>query len=402
MFQNNKVNLIISIVAAIGLWAYVFFEINPVKNKTISDVPVKLVGVSLLQDRNLTVREDSQHTVTVKIKGPRSEVSQVKASDIEATADVSSFTEGENDVKVNVSVPDGVSKDDVNPSVVTIVIEEYVKVSKSVEVKFEGTFADDTEPGFVSRNPETIDVSGAKSLVGKVDHVQAAVKSESVKDKEQNQVVLATPVDKNGDVVNGLTLSEKNVDVKCTLCYLKTVPLEVPIKGKIDSDYEVTAQKVPDTIKIKGVKSQVDSITSVKAKSIDISDIKETTEIPVEINLPKNVELTKESENLVVVIEISGISVKDLAYDSTDISVKNLKSGYKAQLSDSNIKVSVYGNSDFISALTRNDITLYIDLTDADYTQGAYAATIKYVTKKNPERVVIYPEKIQVSISEQG
>lgn len=402
MFQNNKVNLIISIVAAIGLWAYVFFEINPTKTKTLSDVPVKMVGLSELQERDLTVKDDDDYTVTVKIKGPRSEVSQVAASDVEATVDVSSFTEGDNDVKVKVSVPESVRIEDVNPTTVLIVIEEYVTVSKSVNVKFEGTFEDNTEPGFVSRNPETIEVSGAKSLVNNVDHVQAVVKSSNVKEEESTQKVIPAPVDKSGEIIDGLTLSDKSVDVKSTLCYLKTVPLEVPIEGEVDPELEVTAQKVPETIRIKGIKSQIETIKNVKAESINISNIKETTEIPIEVNLPKNVEVTKDIDSLVVVIEISGISVKDLVIESSEVNINNLKTGYKAQINDSNVRVSIYGKSSFVSDFTRNDIKLYIDLSEADYSQSEYTATIKYTTSKEPERIIVYPKTVKVLLSEQG
>lgn len=398
MFQNNKFNLVISIVAAIGLWAYVFFEINPVKDKTISDVPVKLVGINELQDRGLTVRQDEEFIVNVKIKGPRSEVTQIKATDVEATADVSTFTEGKNDVKVNVTVPESVSKEDIEPSTINITIEEYVTESRTVEVKFEGVFEEDAEPGFVSRNPDIIEVSGAKSLVKKVAKVQTVVKSESVKEEEQNIETTPSPVDKEGNTVNGLTLSTKSVDVKCTLCFLKTVPLKVPIEGEVDSEYEVTDQKVPDSVRIKGVKSQINSINSLVANTINIDNINETSEIPVVLNLPENVEVAKESENLVVVIEISGVGVKNYSFSNSDINIRNLKSGYSALIEDGSINISIYGSSEYISALERSDVTLYIDLKDADYSHNTITAEVKYSLKKSPERVVVSPTKVQVTI----
>lgn len=400
MFQSNKVNLVISIVLAIALWAYVFFEINPVKDKTISDIPVKLTGINELESRDLTVIETEEYMVDVTIKGPRSEIAQITKDDIEATADISTFTEGENDVKVKVTVPDNVTKDDVKPTTISVVIDEYVTESKAVKISYDGQFEENTEPGFVTLNPESMKVSGAKSIIKTISHIKAIVKSSDVKDTEQSLKIKPTPVDEKGNTVSGVSLSQKTVDVTCTLCYTKTVPLKVPIKGKVDSDYKVTGRTIPDSVKIKGVKSQLDKITKVEAESINISNIKKTTEIPIEINLPDRVELSEESENLVAVIEISGITVKDFTYSTSDITMENVKSGYTAKLDDATIKVSVYGKSKNIIDVSKSDIVLYIDMKSADYTTGIYMATIEYKSSKTFDNVTFMPETIQVTLSE--
>lgn len=400
MFQNNKVNVVISIVVAIVLWSYVFFEINPTQNVTISEVPVKIIGVEELQKRDLTIVGNEEYTVDVKIRGPRSDITQVAAGDIEATADVANFTKGRNDIKVMVRVPDNVTREEVKPSTISVKVEEYVTSERPVRIEYEGTFSENTEPGFDSVSTSNIEISGASSQVKKVSYIKALVNSDDVKNEEQVIKTKVIPVDKSGNEISNIDLSQQTVDVTTTLCHIKTVPLEVPVKGKVDSDYEVSSQKIPETVEIKGIKSQLDKINKIKAKSININNIKKSTEIPIEIDLPEKVELTDKSKDLKAVIEISGATISDLSYKGSDIRIDNADENYSVVISEDEIKASVYANDKTIASFKKSDFVLYVDLKDADYTQNVYIAEIKYSVQKKVDNVNISPAQVQVKITE--
>lgn len=402
MFQNNKVNLVISIVAAIVIWAYVVIAVNPVKDTIIRNVPVKLTNVDTLQDRGLTVTSDEEYTVDVTIKGARSEITQVTADDIEATADLFGYPKGNHDIKVLVTTPDNVTREDVKPDSVNVSIDEYVSVSKPVKVGFDGEFKNNTEPGFVSVLPEELEVAGAKSVVEKVSYVEALVDSEDVEDEEQTIEVEPRPVNEEGEIVDGLQMSQESIAVDCTLCYVKTVPLEVPVKGKVDSSLEVTEQTAPDTVTIKGIKEQIDKITKIKARTVDISDISETTEIPLEISLPDQVELAESSSDINLVVEISGVSVKDMTFNSSEIDLDNVDEKYDAHIKDSTIKVAIYGEKSVVDSIKKSDLTFYIDMSDADYSKGVYTGTIQYESDKDIRDVEIEPIEVEIIISELG
>lgn len=400
MFQNNKVNLVISIVAAIIIWAYVVIAVNPIKDTTIKNIPVKLTSIDTLEDRGLTVTSDRDYTVDVTVKGARSEITQITEDDIEATADLFGYPEGDHDIKVVVTVPDNVSREDIKPASIEVSIDEYVSVSKPVKVEFDGDFGNNAEPGSVSVLPEELEVAGAKSIVEKVSYIKAAVNSEDVKDDEQTIEVEPEPVDEDGVTVDGLKLSQETISVNCTLSYVKTVPLEVPIRGKVDSAYEVTNETVPDRVAIKGTKTRLNNIKKVKAKTINISDITETTEIPLEISLPKEVELAEASSDLNYVIEISGISVKDMSFSSSEIELENVDENYDAHIKESTIKVAAYGSKTVIKGLKKGDLTLYIDMSDADYSKGVYTGTIQYKSDKDIQDIKIEPVEVEIIISE--
>ena len=402
MLQNNKVNLIISIIAALAIWAYVVVEINPDEDKTIKNVPVELKNVETLQERGLTIVSDQDYTVDVVIRGSRSEIAQVNAGDIEATADVFGYPKGENDVRVVVSVPDNVTREETNPPTIAIEVDELVTASKPIRLRYEGNFQENTEPGFVTVVPEEIEVSGARSAVKDVTHIEAVINSEDVEDRETTIEADAVPVNKKNNTVRGLQLSQDKISVTATLCHIKTVPLEVPMKGKVPEDYEVTSRQVPEEVTIKGVKNQLDKIDRLKAKTVNLNNIEETTEIPLRFNLPDRVELAEESQNISVIIEISGISVKDFTFDSTEIDLTNLADDYIGYINDTTVMISVYGEEGVINNLSKDDLRVYIDMSDADYETSVYEGTVKCDTDQSVNNISIRPEKLQVIINKTG
>ena len=45
MLNNKKFNIVISLIIAIGLWAYVIGETNPPDTKTFRDIPIQLINL---------------------------------------------------------------------------------------------------------------------------------------------------------------------------------------------------------------------------------------------------------------------------------------------------------------------------------------------------------------------
>ncbi len=55
MLDNKKLNMIISLIIAIALWAFVIGEINPQATRVYRDVPIKLVQQEILDESGLAV-----------------------------------------------------------------------------------------------------------------------------------------------------------------------------------------------------------------------------------------------------------------------------------------------------------------------------------------------------------
>ena len=50
MLDNKKFNIVLSVLIAIGIWAYVIGETNPTDTKTYRDVPIQFLGEESLDE----------------------------------------------------------------------------------------------------------------------------------------------------------------------------------------------------------------------------------------------------------------------------------------------------------------------------------------------------------------
>ena len=78
MLKNNKLNLLISIVCAIVLWAYITTVVNPETQRTISGIQVDLTNIEALNYRGFTINEGVPYRVDVTVKGARSDSDAAK------------------------------------------------------------------------------------------------------------------------------------------------------------------------------------------------------------------------------------------------------------------------------------------------------------------------------------
>ena len=85
MLKNDKVNFVIALILAIGLWVYVFVTDNQSMDTTIKNVPITIVNEDTLTDEGLVLLSVSDESISVSIKGDRGETGKIKKEDIRIT-----------------------------------------------------------------------------------------------------------------------------------------------------------------------------------------------------------------------------------------------------------------------------------------------------------------------------
>ena len=63
MLKSKKFNIILALIVAIVLWAYVLGEINPTSSTVIRNVPINFTNQEALEAEGLTVLSTSAETV---------------------------------------------------------------------------------------------------------------------------------------------------------------------------------------------------------------------------------------------------------------------------------------------------------------------------------------------------
>lgn len=396
MLRNKKLTLVLSIVFAIALWAYVVGEVNPSTTRTFANIPVELINTELLEDAGLAVAQEEDITTEVTVEGNRSAVRALKESKIKATVDVGNCGKGKHTLEVDVEVPNDLKVKNIKDQEVDITIEDRISVEEPVQAVLSGKLGDGEEMGEVEISPTTVMVSGAESLVKKVDHLSAVIPSPDLEYTEKTFELEIVPVNKKGGKIGGIKPSVETVNVSASLLYVKEVPLKLETTGEVSSEYDVEGITIPENITIKGAKRDIDPVESISAEDVDISGVTETTEIAIKPIMPKGVELTDASKNLKVKITIKKTSEKPISVKGSKVELQGLGEGLEAEVKTEEIKIYVTGSSSVLEGVGESDFKLTADLSGL--TEGTHEVALYVTSSKGFKSIKWSPKDISVVI----
>ncbi len=391
MFQSKKLNLLISFVIAIILWAYVIGEINPVTTKSFVDVNINLENQIALEERGLAIESISEDKINVTVKGERSRVQNVEKDDVYAEVDLALARAGHNELDVNVRTPEKVNVDKKNINKVRLTVGELVSEERPTKVVYVGATNSDLEPYTIERTPEKVIIRGAMSNVEKVSQVVAKVRVDQIKDKETTAEAELVPVDKNGKVVNWIRLSSSQIQVKAVMTKTKKVDLDVPIQGNDSGDVKLDYQK---TVIIKGNADVVKEISKIETEPVDLSAYDQNTTIELKPILPKGVQLAAGSDMTAKVV-FSSTETKNITFDGGEIDIIGLAGNLKATVEDG-VVISAEGRKSSLNDVNKEDFTLAVDVSG--YSKGSYKVDVVVVNKKEFKKYTVRPSKVTVLI----
>lgn len=391
MFQSKKLNLLISFVIAIILWAYVIGEINPVTTKSFVDVNINLENQIALEERGLAIESISEDKINVTVKGERSRVQNVEKDDVYAEVDLALARAGHNELDVNVRTPEKVNVDKKSINKVRLTVGELVSEERPTKVVYVGATNSDLEPYTIERTPEKVIIRGAMSNVEKVSQVVAKVRVDQIKDKETTAEAELVPVDKNGKVVNWIRLSSSQIQVKAVMTKTKKVDLDVPIQGNDSGDVKLDYQK---TVIIKGNADVVKEISKIETEPVDLSAYDQNTTIELKPILPKGVQLAAGSDMTANVV-FSSTETKNITFDGGEIDVIGLAANLKATVEDG-VVISAEGRKSSLNDVNKEDFTLAVDVSG--YSKGSYKVDVVVVNKKEFKKYTVRPSKVTVLI----
>lgn len=359
MLKNDRVNFILALLIAIGLWTYVMVEVNPSKTSTIKDVPITFLHGETLEDEGLALLSVSENEVDVTVKGKVSDIKKVKKNDIKIYADLEGYKAGEHTIRLQVGRIDDVEIE--CKQKITITVEELVTEEKPVEVTITGELSDDQEPYIVQSSPQTVKVTGAKTLVNSIVKVNAPLDAEKVGSELKAFTVNLKPVNRLGETVHDVKLSADSVSVSAVNLSKKTVKLNVPLIGENipNLEREIT---VPKTITVKGMDSDLDGISSITAEAVNLSEVYKDMFIPVVPIIPEGVEIAANSQNLQIQVSVKGMGTRTFEYSKDAIVVEGVQEDTVVSLEDLKIQLNVTGKESVTERLNAEDFTFYVNV----------------------------------------
>ena len=398
MLKSKKFNIILALVVAIALWAYVLGEINPTSSTVVRNVPINFLNEETLAEEGLTVLSTSAETVNVTISGQRTAITRADSDDFTVTVDLEGMRIGENSARINVIGPRNVEIERVNIEKLTVMIDEQVSLEKSVETQFLGQIADNQEASVIEAEKNRVNVSGPKTLVNSVTRLLASISVSDLSGEPKNLNIELVPVDENNVRVEGVTIEGGNtMDVTAVLFNKKTVPLEVPLENQDSHEMDVEVD-APVTVVVKGSEDALAEISSISCQSIDLSAITESTTITLTPVLPEGVQLAAENPTLTADITVREMASRTFSFDSSDVLFSVEAEGLGYSIADAQFEVTLTGRESVLAELRQEDIVLSVNTEGL--TAGTHNLEISVRCEAEVTRIEISPLTAEVVIDE--
>ena len=390
--NNTKIKLI-SLLSALVLWLYVMTVEDPVEIRNFNNIPITITNMSMLEDRGLAIYPKEELLADISIKANLSSLRTINRDNIYIYGRLDDPKEGKNAIYLQANLPERVNKYDIKPSVITVDLEKVVDEKRSIEVSTKGKSNINIDNIEISK--KTANVTGPRSVVNKVTSIKATVDVDK-KEKDFSTKVKLVPVDKSGNEVEDVKLEDDFVVATVKFLQQKVVPVKLKLEGSSEGEKIIKNYKLsPNEITIEGKKEVLDKINSISTKPVKIEDLKDVNSVDIGLDIPNGIKVNDNISS--VKIDVDKNITSEFVIPKSNIDILNKESNIDAKLDLSkvpdDIKVTIV-HSDEIRDLSKDDIQLYIDMTDKSKGEGKYS--IKYKSKYDFKEVKIDPQIVEI------
>lgn len=385
--KNSKgFYIAISITFAIVCWFYVDITVEPDISVTVHNIPITYEGLDELEAKGLMIEDTQSSTVTLKLSGQRSTVSQLNRNNITVTVDAASQITGpgKQSLEYTVSFPTLALSSNVkikSKSTTTIDVSVIRSSTKSVSVSgdFTGSVGDGYKEEGFELEYRLISVSGDQKTVDQIDHAVVSLDHTGLTTDWKGTLPVSL-VDQNGKSIktDQLTLSHSEMQVTLIVRKIKTLPLSVTFEdgGGATAD-DVSYQISPETITVSGTDEALDALNEWSLGKVDLAQVITSEKLSFDIALPKGMTCESGEETASVTVKLP--KLKTIKMKTTNIQLTHVPKTKTATLLTKSIEVRIRGTEKVLDLLVNSDIYVVADLSDLndhDYGTHTVPATV--------------------------
>lgn len=408
LFQNNKFLIILSLVISTITWVYMSMGTTNDTSVTISNIPIQIELPDQLVNNGLQVFSDTEQTATVTVTGSRAVLGSISTKDITVTAatngidSAGTYQISLSAVKTNPSANFQIIST-VTPSNVNVIVDYLRETSFPIQENVVYKVADGyyASTSLASKN---ITVSGPQTEIAKIVKVSASAELDGILDDSTSATADILLYDKSGNRISTDLLKMEFGTVEASISVLpeKTVKVVPEFMNKPEGlnlgDDMLSVE--PSEILLAGPKKVLDNTKSIKLESIDFATLsnKRYEYNDQGINIPTDCKNISNSTAAKVVLDLSSLSKKTYTVDSFKVS--GLSSEYKADVTQTNMSVTVIGSKKELENLKSSDIECIIDTSDQSGTVGSVQMPVTFKLKGTSTCWVSGSYKANITISE--
>lgn len=363
---RNLGTLLLSFILAVVVWISAVMASDPnIQNEMASPVTIEISG----QDPGLMIMGDLPNQVRLTLSAPRSVWDSLTNNPdaVHAYIDLSNLAAGTHRVPIQIKIglrPVQLVK--IEPQEVDITIETLVAQKFAVTLHVSGDPALGFKAGPTQIEPSQIAISGPESLAGQVTEVSANLDISRARESIETSLAV-TPLDKNGNVVSGLTINPRVVAVSQPIELqggYRNVIVKVATTGRIANGYKLTNIFVtPPNVIVFSTNPQLVNILPgyVETKPLDLANASDDFEAYLELDLPANISIVGDSK---VLVQVSIAAVESNLTLSLPVDISGLNPLLIAELAPRTVDVIISGPIPVLNNLKASDLRVKVDLSN--------------------------------------
>ncbi len=415
-FVKELRHIIFALLLAIIVWFAISMQVFPDIVSHVDGIEVTVTPTEYMTENHLSLTEEFNETVSVRITGKRYDIGNLTSEDFTATLDLSSVTDaGEYVVGVQVTPVGNYVNCEIDDSELTAKITVEKIISKTFSVD-EGTLtatADDAIPAenmkieSVIPDPGTITLTGDSAMLDRIAKVEirSVLAGEIANSMSTKGEIVYIGL--NGEVIDGtgITASVNSFNVSITTVYIKTLPLTINFTN-VPDNFNLESLKYtiyPENLTISSPDSSIEAQDNFEVGTIDLSQLttKYLQRLSLPINLPEGYTNISGNATAMISFDSDDYTFLNFAVQKENIRIVNAPTDFDVDILTNELSVTVTGPEVDIAALTSNDIYATLDFMGTTLTPGVRDITPEFTLRGARVKAWVTGEyKVSVEVNE--
>lgn len=393
--QSDFSMRIYAVILAVIAWFIISVALYPEISVTVKNIPLKIdLGGSVAGENGLSVTSQPTKDVTVRLKGNRTVVGNIKAEDLTATIDIGAIAEaGEHDLGIIVSSVSGkvFEVTSITPETAKVSLDRIITKTFDVVAEVPNVQAD-TEKGYTRDDPvalpNTVEISGPEVQVNKI--TKCVVRNETLEVLSESREITSgselllyngTNVLSNAD----FKITNSSFSVQVPISMRKTLAIK-PVFSNFPTNFPIgDMQYTMDVteIEVAAPNDVLKNIGELTIGTIDLRKVDIGTVISLPVQLPEGYRNLSGIDQVTVTFASEGLSKKKINVKNADMIIINPPPNFDVKSRTTGFTVSFVGPTDVISQLTIQDVVVVIDLASVDIPSTDYYSAPVIITVPN-------------------
>lgn len=386
--KNNIALKIIALVFAVFLWWAVANIDDPIVSKSFRTT-VNVIHPEVVTNVGKSYHiEDSTQNVTVTVKARRSVTEAVKAKNIRATADFREMQDSSIPIRVTIEGYEGQYEEVLaNPQNLRVTTEDTQKKTFPITPVTSGEVSSGYVLGDITVKPQSIDISGPRTVIGRITKVVAKVDVSALSenatlgaeliyyDSAENIIddsLLSSNCDKNGVKVQVKLLETKKLSLKFDTSQIETA------SGYLFQEISMSQKEITVCAESDVLDGMIE--LEIPGRALAQKKLKSNKDVIVDLAqyLPDGVLLQDEDAGSVVVtIIVDKSGTKSILLPVRSIRINGISDELELSYGpEQEVELNFRGKDEKLAKLTESNIIATIDLTE--YTEeGTYTVPVQ-------------------------